>query len=749
VSAAIVPGTIPFDRARSHVIFAKLQRGVALRTDRSFLWLMVVQYLAGIIAAIWISPRAWEGMSSHLHPHVIAAIILGGIVISLPVALAGLYPGERSTRHAMAAGQMLMSGLLIHLCGGRIETHFHIFGSLAFLSFYRDWRVLVTASAVVAIDHLVRGVFFPESIYGVLAAPWWRSFEHIGWVLFEDGFLFISIGQSVREMFSIAERQAALEFSHAGVERTVAERTSELTAEIAERRQTEHSLRLSEQRFRQLAETIPGVFWIKSPDLRDLLYVSPGYEQIWGHSCESVYEEPESCGECIIAEDRAAAEIGAVKAARGEPYETEYRIIRPDGNVRWISSRGFPAFDEVGKLARVVGFATDVTERKSLELKLLEAGRLETVGRLAGGIAHDFNTILTEVIGHAELIKDAASSAATKYQSGVAIERSATRAARLTQQLLAFSRKQMLCVENLDLNEVVLGLEPMLRGLLRKGIALRTTVQTRLPRVQADATQIQHMLVQLALNAQDAIPREGTLTIQTASMTVEAGLAPGDDTLPGEYVTITVSDTGAGISEEVMPRLFEPFFTTKPHGQGPGLGLSMCYGVAKQLGGNVTVRSKLGAGATFTIYLPSRDGKGSIPPAEVVKWAPNQPDKYATRNILLVETNPTLRDLTATVLRKRGYVVHEATDESDALKIASSLYSIDLLVADEVMPGTTRADLAKQLQASNPDLRILVTSDKLRDFETVSAALSGLTILQKPYTPALLCSKVLAALGNH
>jgi signal transduction histidine kinase len=212
------------------------------RTDRMFAWLMAVQWLAGIGAALWISPRAWEGEFSSTHIHVWAALLLGGVIAGFPIILALVHPGAALTRHVVALGQMLTSALLIHLTGGRIETHFHVFGSLAFLAFYRDWRVLVTATMVVAADHFVRGAFWPQSVFGVLATSPWRWLEHAGWVLFEDVFLFQAIRQNLRTMFGLAERQAELETVNASIERQVAERTRELRQENAERKRAEAEL---------------------------------------------------------------------------------------------------------------------------------------------------------------------------------------------------------------------------------------------------------------------------------------------------------------------------------------------------------------------------------------------------------------------------------------------------------------------------------------------------------------------------
>ena len=227
------------EAVRAAALFREAESNLHKRTDRMFARLMIFQWLAGIAAAMWISPQTWEGATSYIHWHVWVAIFLGGAIVSFPVFLAWRYPGSVLTRHVIAVAQMLYSGLLIHLTGGRIETHFHIFGSLAFLAFYRDWRVLISATVVTALDHFLRGIFWPQSVYGVLAAGSWRWFEHAGWVIFEDIFLIASIRQSLKDAFNLAQRQASLEAVNASIEQKIVERTAELTKEIAERKQAE------------------------------------------------------------------------------------------------------------------------------------------------------------------------------------------------------------------------------------------------------------------------------------------------------------------------------------------------------------------------------------------------------------------------------------------------------------------------------------------------------------------------------
>jgi signal transduction histidine kinase len=244
--------TIPIDEsARTVTLFEESQNKIHRRTDRLFAWLMVFQWLAGIAAALLISPRTWIGATSQTHVHVWAAVFLGGAISGFPVFLAWKCPGCALTRHVVAAAQMLTSALLIHLTGGRIETHFHVFGSLAFLAFYRDWRVLLTATVIVAVDHMLRGLFWPQSVFGVLTTSSWRWLEHAGWVIFEDVFLLISIRQSREEMRQVAERQAKLEALNESVEQKVRERTQDLRREIQERIETQTKL---EETHKQLLE---------------------------------------------------------------------------------------------------------------------------------------------------------------------------------------------------------------------------------------------------------------------------------------------------------------------------------------------------------------------------------------------------------------------------------------------------------------------------------------------------------------
>ena len=323
-----------------------------------FAALMTLQWVAGVAAALWVSPKTWAGTESQTHPHVWAALFLGGAISSLPIVLALTRPGRPSTRYAVAVGQMLMGALLIHLTGGRIETHFHVFGSLAFLSFYRDWRVLVPATVVVAADHFLRGLFWPQSVYGVLTASEWRWLEHAGWVLFEDTFLFIAIRHGIGEMCSIAERTAQIESLNEGLEAHVASRTAELVAANRE-------LRQSEERFRQIAENIREVFWITEPPDNKLIYISPAYEEVWGRTCSSLSEISQHVARHYSSGRSARVYLRLLRRCR-PAATTIWSIASSDPMARSVGYAIAPSRSRTmsGEVYRVAGVIDDVTERK-------------------------------------------------------------------------------------------------------------------------------------------------------------------------------------------------------------------------------------------------------------------------------------------------------------------------------------------------------------------------------------------------
>ena len=439
----------------------------------------------------------------------------------------------------------------------------------------------------------------------------------------------------------------------------------EVVEDITQSKQVEEALRESEQRFRLMAETIQDVFWIATPTLDRVLYASPAYEQVWGWSCQDLYQHPQRFMESIHPEDRDRA-LATIVAAReqGIPSDHEYRIIKPDGAVRWIHDRGYPVRDDQGRLILYTGVATDITERKALEQQLLQAQKMEAVGRLAGGVAHDFNNLLMAIMGYGELMRSKVLKDDPLYSHVENILKAGDRAAALTQQLLTFSRQKIVNPQVIDLNRVVLDLEPMLRRLIGEDLDLEVVTDRRLGVVKADPGQMGQIIMNLVVNARDAMPQGGRLTLKTAAVDFTVGchtrfgLAP-----PGPYVRLVVQDTGVGMDEATQAHVFEPFFTTKEPGKGTGLGLSTVYGIVKQSGGYLDLVSEPGAGSTFTIYVPRLEAIVEPPKAKI----PLTASFRGQETILLVEDEDMLRGLLAKFLRLYGYTVLEARHGGEAL----------------------------------------------------------------------------------
>lgn len=369
-------GTEPgAEAARATALYQEAENNVHRRTDRMFASLMVLQWLAGIGAALWISPRTWIGATSEIHWHVWAATFLGGAIAGLPIYLAWKYPGQVLTRQVIAVAQMFFSTLLIHLTGGRIETHFHIFGSLAFLAFYRDWKVLASATIVVVLDHFLRGMYWPQSIFGVATSNHWRWLEHAGWVLFADTFLVISIRQSLGDMRGLAQRQASLEALNANIEYKVTERTKELTREIAERRKAEESLLESQALYHSLVEQMPGGIFRKDLAGR-FVFVNAWFCNLRGATPEKFIGK--------TTQDLAATEGNphllpllhagtnhhAEIVRTGWSMEVEEQYPGPDGSIRYFHVIKSPVFGADGTVAGSQGIVMDVTERKKAETAL-------------------------------------------------------------------------------------------------------------------------------------------------------------------------------------------------------------------------------------------------------------------------------------------------------------------------------------------------------------------------------------------
>lgn len=981
---------------RSAMLYRELLTANHVQTDRTFALLMALQWLGGIAAALWVSPWAWAAGQPQT-VHVWTALVLGGAITALPVVLAMIKPGAVLTRHAVAVGQMLTSGLLVHLTAGRIETHFHYFGSLAFLAFYRDWRVLLSATMVAAADHALRGIYWPESIFGVVAANPWRWLEHTAWILFEDTFLVLAIRQNQHEMLNMAERQARLETLHMTVERKVEERTCELQFEIAEHIRTGQALQDSQQNLADIVNTVDGIVWECDASTFQFNFVSQKAEQILGYPVSEWLGDGGLWFQIVHPDDLDAAVARCKEATeRLEDHELEYRMIAADGGVVWIrdyvtvisengkavSLRGIfvditaikraeeelrwkTAFleaqvdssidgilvvnirgqrilqnqrtadlldipaeivddeddqkqhdwmasmtnnatrfrekvkelslhpEEVGReeielmngrildsysapvlgkdgahygriwtfrditenkraeaavrsseerfstafesapigmalvslegqwlkvnraLCSLVGYSEeellkrtyqelthpddlaenvrlaretlggklrsyemekryfhkrghivkvllsvslardddglpqhfisqiqDITERRRLEAQLLQSQKMETVGKLAGGVAHEFNSIMTAIIGQSELLLGELMPAHPHSKHVAQIRKAADRAAVLTRQLLAYSRKQILRPEKLDLNRVLANMDSMFRHLMGAEVEVRIIPFGALKSVNADAGQIEQVLMNMAINAREAMPKGGKLTLETCNVRVdERSVGRHPDLKAGDYVMLAITDTGTGMPPEVRARAFEPFFSTKAAGQGTGLGLATCYGIIKQSGGHISIYSELERGTSFKVYLPQ--AREEAPSRSQARRPSNLPG--GTETILLVEDDAVLREMATELLQRLGYEVLAAASGLMALSLLEQRGAepVDLLFTDMVMPHLSGKELADRLLANQPKTKVLFTSAFTEHAVVHQGMLTpGTAMIQKPFTPAALARKV-------
>jgi PAS domain S-box-containing protein len=505
------------------------------------------------------------------------------------------------------------------------------------------------------------------------------------------------------------------------------------TAEVAER----------EERYRRITESVTDyVFRVTFEHGRAAeTHHGPGSVAVTGYSPGDFATDPGLWLRMVVEEDREAVLEQAGNIEVNRPMRpVEHRIVRKDGTVRWVRSTPVPQYSSDGLLVGYDGLIQDITERRALQEQLAQAQKLQSIGRLAGGVAHDFNNLLTAILGNAELALLDLDPAHPARLSIDEIVKAAERAASLTRQLLAFARKQIIEPVPLDLSSVVSGSIQMLRRLLGEDIEITVVLDEGLGVVEADPGQMQQLLVNLTVNARDAMPEGGTLVIETANVVVaDEYLATHPEVSPGRYVTLSVTDTGTGMSEEVRAHLFEPFFTTKPPGKGTGLGLATCHGIVSQSGGHIWVHSDLGDGTTVTILLPqSKAVLGS--PSEIT--AP-QPPAMGTETVLVVEDDPSVRRLVVLGLRSHGYVPLEAANAMEALELATAASTLDMLVSDVIMPGMRGPELAARLQEGRPAMRLLLMSGHTETSEAFrDAGGRAIQLLVKPFTPERLARKV-------
>lgn len=663
------------EEAQADAIMANHNRSIHEKTDRQFGWLMVAQWLFGILLALVVSPRTWLGAESSTHPHVLAAIFLGGAITGFPAFLAFTRPGEAFTRHVIAAGQALTSALLIHLMGGRIEAHFHVFGSLAFLAFYRDRNVLLTATALIVLDHAIRGIWWPQSIFGTLTASPWRWVEHAAWVVFEDIFLFISIGYSRGEMSTMARRQAELRASHLLIEK-------------------------SENRARSVINTVvDGIITIDERGLVEEF--NPAAEQIFGYAREEVAGQNVSL---LMPQPYRDEHDGYLEHYR---RTGERKIIGIGREVQGRRKDGAEFFMElavsefrVGKMRMFTGVVRDISERKAAEAELRRARDVAERANRAKNeflsrMSHELRTPLNGILGFTQLLEMTASLPARAADNVKRIHKAGEHLLGLINEVLDIASieagRLSLSMEGVRVAEILDEVTGLVSSMARKNsitLVGPKGLEAGL-RVKADRQRLRQVILNLASNGIKYNRPDGELRFEVRKSAENR-------------VAISVSDTGAGIPPEKLDRLFVPFDRLdaekdKAAIQGTGLGLALSRNLVEVMGGSIHVESEIGAGTTFTLTLEPTVA-AAAPDLEATRPG-GQGDESLLLTVLYVEDNPDNLNLIEQIVDYRGNVrLISAIQGSQGIDLARE-HRPDLIFLDIHLPDIEGDEVLQRLRA--------------------------------------------------
>lgn len=659
----------PIDPARVNEIFHARCNELHKNTDRMFAGLLVFEWLAAMATAIFLSPQTWNGSAASLHMHIVASSVLGWLLVALPLFLVYNRPGHTTTRHVVAVSQMLMSGLLIQVSGGRIETHFHVFGSLAFLAFYRDWRVLVSASAVVAVDHLVRGLFWPMSTFGILTASPWRALEHAAWVIFEDIFLIRSCVLSVREMLDSAKRQGTLEATNEYVESKVIERTVELKEARDEMRAMIESAK-------------DGIITVSIDG--EIQTINPSFAKLSGYSPEELISQSLRCllpdGLCQLEDVLQQLRLSLIESGS---VTVETQVKHKDGRelpVEVTVSEGRSSGDR----RFFMGIVRDITERKEVERRVSE---------FYSTVSHELRTPVTSIRGALGLIEG---GIVGEIPDGalemVSIARSnCDRLIRLINDILDLRKieagKLELHVRELSAEELInVSVEGIQAMAVEAGVNLKIDIQQSIPLMRGDHDRVVQVLTNLLSNAIKFSPAQGTVTTSVSL-------------IDQRHVRFSVTDEGDGIPEDQLGKLFSKFqqldsSDSRPKG-GTGLGLAISKAIVEKHGGTIGLDSEVGKGTTFWFDVPclSAATKRSLGPGIQV----DQRDSASPPVILLVDDDDELSRVLQVMIESNGYMYRRAgclTEAEEVLKVLTP----DSIILDLGLPDGDGLSLLSKLE---------------------------------------------------
>lgn len=545
--------------------------------------------------------------------------------------------------------------------------------------------------------------------------------------------------------FSLIRKNGALVYVDIQVVEIEWEKSKALLAslrDITNQKKVEEELRLSLRRFDLVMQASNDGLW--EWDTQERVFYSPRFKELLGCSEQEIEDELAEFQARLHPEDndRLWAAVGNHLEKRS-PFDIEYRLKHKNGEYRWFRARGQAEWDpQTGKAVRMAGSISDQTDRKKAEEQFRQAQKMEAVGRLAGGIAHDFNNLLTVISGYTEMCLAMLEANSPLLPNIEEINKASKRAEELTYQLLAFSRRQVIQPKIVNLNEPLTEMNKMMRRIITAQIDLIIIPSKEIWPVKIDLGQFQQVLINLVVNARDAMPEGGKLIVELKNVVFEQKTAAVQSTIDcGKYVLLAVSDTGSGMSEAVKQRIFEPFFTTKEQGKGTGLGLATCYGIVQQAGGHISVYSEQGKGTSFKIYFPVAEGIFE----SLVTKAPSAVLPRGDEVILLVEDDVYVKRFASEVLRKQGYEVLESSNGQEALQLMSKKHGkkISLILTDLVMPRMGGKELAEKIGDLDENIKILYTSgytDALIEQGGVLEA--GVKFLQKPYSPKELALKI-------